>query len=68
MADLATDVLVVGSPEPGELETRVRKVERLLGREINYTVLTRKEFERRRRKKDPFLDDVLGGQIVALAG
>jgi len=38
------DVLVVGSPEPGELESRMRRLERLLGREINYTVLSRRRW------------------------
>jgi predicted nucleotidyltransferase/predicted transcriptional regulator with HTH domain len=62
------DLLVIGAPDPGEMESRVRRLERLLGREINYTVLTRAEFNRRRKQKDPFLEDVFGGKHVALAG
>ncbi len=62
------DLLLIGSADSGELETRVRKLERLLGREINYTLLTRKEFERRRKQRDPFLEDVFGGTFLALAG
>jgi predicted nucleotidyltransferase len=62
------DLLLVGSVDSSELETRMRKLERLLGREINYTVLTRKEFDHRRKGKDPFLRNVLGGKLIALAG
>jgi predicted nucleotidyltransferase len=62
------DLLVIGAPNPGELETRVRRLERLLGREINYTMLTRAEFDRRRKQKDPFLEDVFGGRYIVLVG
>jgi predicted nucleotidyltransferase len=49
------DVLVIGVPPEEILAQAVRKLERQLGREINYTVLTPKEFESRRARKDAFL-------------
>jgi subtilase family serine protease len=36
----------------------MRKLERQLAREINYTILTRKELESRRARKDAFLENV----------
>jgi predicted nucleotidyltransferase len=48
------DVLVIGSPREEVLAQAVRTLERQLGREINYTVLTPKEFGSRRARKDAF--------------
>jgi predicted nucleotidyltransferase len=52
------DVLVIGSPREQVLAEAMRKLDRQLGREINYTVLTRKEVESRRARKDAFLENV----------
>jgi predicted nucleotidyltransferase len=38
------DVLVIGSPREEDLAQAVGRLERQLGRELNYTVLTPKEF------------------------
>lgn len=60
------DVLVIGSPRGAALAEAVRKLERQLGREINYTVLTRKEFASRRARNDAFLENVWNHQRVPL--
>jgi predicted nucleotidyltransferase len=68
--DMASDidVLVIGAPREEILAEAARKLERQLGREINYTILTPKEFEARRARKDPFLEDVWRKRRVALLG
>jgi predicted nucleotidyltransferase len=60
------DVLVIGVPREEFLAEAVRSLERQLGREINYTVLTPKEFEARRTRKDAFLEDVWHNKRVSL--
>jgi len=60
------DVFVIGGPKADVLAEVVRKLERQLGREINYTVMTRKEFVARLARKDPFLENVWRGKRVAL--
>jgi predicted nucleotidyltransferase len=60
------DVLVIGSPPGVPLAEAVRKLERQLGREINYTVLTPKELKLRRARKDAFLEDVWRNKRVSL--
>jgi predicted nucleotidyltransferase len=62
------DVLVIGAPREEILAEFARKLERQLGREINYTVLTRKEFESRRARKDAFLESVWHNKRVSLIG
>ena len=62
------DVLVIGSPREEDLAQAVRALERKLGREMNYTVLTPKEFESRRARKDAFLEDVWHNKRIPLIG
>lgn len=62
------DVLVIGSPREDILAEAVRKLERQLGREINYTILTPKEFAGRRARKDPFLENVWRNSRISLLG
>lgn len=60
------DVLVIGVPREEILAQAVQKLERQLAREINYTVLTPKEFKSRRTHKDAFLENVWHNQRVSL--
>ena len=62
------DVLLIGAPRADILAEAVRRLERRLGREINYTILTPKEFEARRARKDAFLENVWRNKRVALLG
>lgn len=60
------DVLVIGAPREKALAQAVGKLERQFGREINYTVLTREEFESRRARKDAFLENVWHNRRIPL--
>ena len=62
------DVLVIGSPREEDFAQAVRALERKLGREVNYTVLTPKEFGLRRARKDAFLEKVWHNKRVSLIG
>lgn len=69
-ADAASDidVLVVGAPDQTQLAMEMRKAEKALRREINYTVLSPKELARRLRKGDAFVADIWKGKRVELIG
>ena len=60
------DVLVIGKPPAEALAEAVRKLERQLGREINYTVMSRGEFNSRRQRKDAFLESIWHNKRVPL--
>ena len=62
------DILVIGDPEEDVLSESVRKLERELGRDLNYTVLKRKEFASRRRRGDAFLENVWHNKRITLIG
>jgi predicted nucleotidyltransferase len=62
------DVLVIGTPRGDLLAETVRKLERQLAREINYTVLAVKEFKSRQDIKDTFLTNIWHNKRVSLIG
>jgi predicted nucleotidyltransferase len=62
------DLLIAGQPDQPQLAAEIRKAEKAVRREINYTVLTAKELARRLKKGDPFLTDVWSGKRIELTG
>ncbi|OGM57648.1 hypothetical protein A3A50_01410 [Candidatus Woesebacteria bacterium RIFCSPLOWO2_01_FULL_38_20] len=62
------DVLVVGEITLPELATLIRTEESKRGKEINYTVMSREEFEFRKKRRDPFLLGILYGSRVMIIG
>jgi hypothetical protein len=62
------DLLVVGEVVLPELAKIVREEEAKLEREVNYTVMTKDEFEFRKRRRDPFVLSILGGSRVMVFG
>ncbi len=55
------DILLVGDIKMQALEPLVKEEEKSRGHEINYTVMTLDEFEFRKARHDPFLQEVLAG-------
>lgn len=62
------DLLVVGNVVLPELAQIVKGEEVRRDREINYTVMTEDEFEFRKKRRDPFILDVLKGSRVMIIG
>ncbi len=60
------DLLVIGTPRGEALAEAMQKLERQLGREVNYTVLSRGEYESRRTRKDAFLESVWHNRRISL--
>lgn len=62
------DILVVGDIVLPELAAIIRKEESIRNKEINYTVMSRDEFEFRKKRRDPFLTGILAGSRVMIIG
>ena len=62
------DILVVGDIILPELATLVRMEETKRNREINYTVMSRQEYDFRKKRRDPFLLGILQGSRVMIIG
>ena len=62
------DILVVGEVVIPELAALIRAEEGRVKREINYTLMTPEEFQFRKRRKDPFLLEILSGTRIMIVG
>lgn len=56
------DVLLVGNVSPAKVKSAIGMIEKLEGREINYTVLPYDEFYYRLSVRDKFITEVLAGK------
>jgi len=62
------DLMIVGDVSDRDLAPAVARVERRLKREINYTIYTRSEAEKRLGHKGDFVHEVLSGPRILLIG
>ncbi|OGM20456.1 hypothetical protein A2714_01345 [Candidatus Woesebacteria bacterium RIFCSPHIGHO2_01_FULL_38_9] len=66
--DDEVDILVVGEIVLPELAALIRKEESKRTKEINYTVMSKEEFDFRKKRRDPFLTGILAGSRVMIIG
>ena len=62
------DLFVKGNIDEDSLVREINKIEKLLKREINYTLYTHEEFKKKKVKKDSFIWDLLENQKIFLIG
>ena len=62
------DLLVVGNIDEMALHGTLSQAEKRLGRPVNYTLMSQREFDKRRSQKGGFLDRVLSGQKIMIMG
>jgi predicted nucleotidyltransferase len=62
------DLFIVGDVEEEQLIPLINECERIIQREINYTLIRKKEMLERVRVSDPFVTNVIKGPKVVIAG
>jgi predicted nucleotidyltransferase len=62
------DLMIVGEPDGGELSKVIAKIERGLGRPVNYLVFSRREIAAKLRAKEGFAVNVFTGPKLMLIG
>ena len=62
------DILIVGEIILPELAALIRAEESKRNKEINYTVMSREEYEFRKKRRDPFLLNILSGSRTMVIG
>jgi DNA-binding transcriptional ArsR family regulator len=62
----AIDLLIVGKPDEDELASEIKKIEKILRREIKTTVYTPKELKRRLKKHDKWVSENWNGKRINL--
>jgi predicted nucleotidyltransferase len=67
-ADSDVDLFIVGKVSLDALDTVLQRLEKKLGRTINYVVYNRKEFHEKVTSRDGFITDVLKGEKIVLTG
>ena len=67
-ADSDVDLLIIGDVDMDRLDSNLGKLEKTLGREINYVLYSLEEFKSKRKAKDGFLMDVLAGEKIMVIG
>lgn len=62
------DVLFVGNIDIKTLTQEMKEFERLAGREIRYSVITMKDFDFAKKKRESFLTNILDNEKILLLG
>ena len=62
------DLFVIGSPNEDILLGKINKLEKALKREINYSIYSKADFEKKKTTKDSFIDDLLINKKIFLIG
>ena len=67
-ADSDVDLLIIGDVDMDRLDSNLGKLEKTLGREINYVLYSMEEFKSKKKSKDGFLMDVLSAKKIMMVG
>ena len=62
------DLLIIGKVNENRFLREINKLEKVLKREINYSIFQRDEFNRKKKEKDPFITDLLKNPKIFLIG
>lgn len=62
------DLFIVGKLNEDRLVMEIGKLEKNLKREINYSLYTEDDFKKKKRKKDPFILDLIENPKIFLIG
>jgi predicted nucleotidyltransferase len=62
------DLLIIGKIDENRLLGEINKLERVLKREINYSIFQRDEFDHKMKEKDPFIRGLLKNPKIFLVG
>lgn len=62
------DLFILGKIDEDKLVREIGKLEKILKREINYSLYTKDEFKKKKRTKDSFILDVLEEPKIFLVG
>lgn len=65
-SSMPVDIFIVGDINRAKLTKLVKELEQEEGRELNYTTMTRQEFDYRRDINDRFLTDILNAKKSAI--
>ena len=60
------DILIIGSVEENKLIDRISRLENKFGREINYVLMTEKEYGKKIKERNSFLENIVSKKRIKL--
>lgn len=67
-ADSDVDLLIIGNVDMDRLDFNLGRLEKALGREINYVLYSMEEFKAKRKARDGFVTNVLRAKKIMMVG
>lgn len=62
------DLFIIGDIDEDKLVSEIGRIEKELKREINYSLYSKDDFQKKKKKKDPFIMDVIKNPKIFLIG
>jgi DNA-binding transcriptional regulator YhcF (GntR family) len=62
------DILIIGKPNLSKIGKEMNKVEKEIGRILRMAVMSLEDFEFKRKRRDPYLVDILENEKIVLFG
>ena len=62
------DLFIIGNPDEDILIEKINTLEKSLKREINYSIYSRVDFEKKKKQKDSFIGDIIKNKKIFLIG
>ena len=66
--DSDVDILIIGSPSIGKLNQEMNKVEKEIGRELRMVVISKEDFEFKKKRREQFIVNILENENIELLG
>jgi len=62
------DLFIIGDIDEDKLVSEIGRIEKELKREVNYSLYSKDDFQKKKKKKDPFIMDVIKNPKIFLIG
>lgn len=62
------DLIIIGEPSLQEINTGIKSIEKETSKEVRFTVMSKQDFEFRKKNRDPFLLKVIQSDTIQLVG
>jgi len=62
------DLFIIGSIDEDALLPGISNLEKILHRNINYNLYSKRDFDKKKKEKDPFIEDLLENKKIFLVG
>lgn len=62
------DFMVIGEPNFDKIYEKITRIEQVLHREINVDIISNQEWQARKKKRDPYIADIINNKKIFIIG